>query len=108
MKIIKEGNGEERTTAPKCEVVKDSHGLTYCGDLDLLPDEEDVVIQVLKDVRAEIEAKMESIIGKYDSNTKPENMPSRKIERNNGRTEAIDIIDRKIAEVTRRIKRNER
>lgn len=105
MKIIKEGNGEERTIAPKCEVVNDSYGLTYCDNSDLLR-EEDEVIQLLNDIKAEIEAKIEPIIGKYDSNTKPENMPSRKIERNNGRTEAIDIIDRKIAEVTRRIKRN--
>ena len=59
------------------------------------------VCKVLKDVRAEIEAKMESIIDKYDSSTSPRNMPSRKIERNNGRIEAIDIINRKIAEATK-------
>ena len=59
----------------------------------------EMVLKALEDVRAEIEAKMESIIGKYDSNTKPEDMPSKKIERNNGRTEAIDIINRKIKEI---------
>lgn len=61
----------------------------------------DAVVKALKDVRAEITGNLETIIGKYDSNTKPKDMPSRKIERNNGRTEAIDIINRKIAEVTR-------
>lgn len=60
----------------------------------------DAVVKALKDVRAEITGNLETIIGKYDSNTKPKDMPSRKIERNNGRTEAIDIINRKIAEVT--------
>lgn len=58
-----------------------------------------VVCKVLEDVRAEITGNLETIIGKYDSNTKPEDMPSRKIERNNGRTEAIDIINRKIKEI---------
>lgn len=57
------------------------------------------VLKALEDVRAEITGNLETIIGKYDSNTKPEDMPSRKIERNNGRTEAIDIIDRKIKEI---------
>lgn len=61
----------------------------------------DAVVKALKDVRAEITGNLETIIGKYDSNTKPKDMPSRKIERNNGRTEAIDIINRKIAEVTK-------
>lgn len=61
----------------------------------------EMVIQALEDVRAEITGNLETIIGKYDSNTKPEDMPSKKIERNNGRTEAIDIINRKIAEVTK-------
>lgn len=59
------------------------------------------VIKALEDVRAEITGNLETIIGKYDSNTKPENMPSRKIERNYGRMEAIDIINCKIAEVTK-------
>lgn len=59
----------------------------------------DAVVKALKDVRAEITGNLETIIGKYDSNTKPEDMPSRKIERNNGRTEAIDIINRKIKEI---------
>ena len=58
----------------------------------------DAVVKALEDVKAEIAGNLESIIGKYDSNTKPEDMPSRKIERNNGRKEAIGIIDRKIAE----------
>lgn len=59
---------------------------------------EEAVLNALEDVRAEIMENIETIIGKYDSNTKPENMPSRKIERNNGRAEAIDIINRKIKE----------
>lgn len=53
-------------------------------------------LEALEDVRTEITGNLESIIGKYDSNTKPKDMPSRKIERNNGRIEAIDIINRKI------------
>lgn len=57
---------------------------------------EETVLQALEDVRAEITGNLETIIGKYDSNTKPKDMPSRKIERNNGRIEAIDIINRKI------------
>lgn len=60
----------------------------------------DAVVKALEDVKAEIEAKMESIVGKYDSNTPEREFPSRKIERNNGRTEAIDIINRKIKEIT--------
>lgn len=70
-------------------------------DLDFLTDEEKavVVIEALEDVRAEITGNIETIIGKYDSNTKPEDMPSRKIERNYGRAEAIDIINRKIKEI---------
>lgn len=55
--------------------------------------------EALKDVRAEITGNIESTFGKYDSNTKPEDMPSRRIERNNGRKEAIDIINRKIGEI---------
>ena len=57
------------------------------------------VVKALEDVRAEITGTLETIIGKYNSNTKPEDVPSRKIERNNGRIEAIDIINRKIAEM---------
>ena len=57
------------------------------------------IVKALEDVRAEITGNLETIIGKYDSNTKPEDMPSRKIERNNGRTEAIYIINRKIKEI---------
>ena len=41
------------------------------------------VLKALEDVRAEITGNLETIIGKYDSNTKPEDVPSRKIERNN-------------------------
>lgn len=37
---------------------------------------------------------MESIIGKYDSSVPTRNMPSAKIERNEGREECLGIIDK--------------
>ena len=68
-------------------------------DSEAVMDAKEAVLKALEDVRAEIAGNLEPIVGKYDSNTKPGDMPSRKIERNNGRKEAIDIINRKIAEV---------
>ena len=51
-------------------------------------------VEVLQEIREEIESKMESIIGKYDSSTPTRNMPSAKIERNEGRKECLEIIDK--------------
>ena len=48
----------------------------------------------LDKIRAEIKANMESIIGKYGSNTPTREMPSAKIERNNAREECLQIIDK--------------
>ena len=57
------------------------------------------VNDVLQEIRQEIENNMESIIGKYDANTPEHDMPSRKIERNNGRQECLAIIDKHIKEI---------
>ena len=57
-----------------------------------------VPIEVLQEIKREIEGNMESIIGKYDSSTPTRNMPSAKIERNEGRKECLAIIDKYIAQ----------
>ena len=57
------------------------------------------LIDVLQEIRQEIESNMESIIGKYDANTPEHNRPSHKIERNNGRKECIAIIGKHIKEI---------
>lgn len=53
-----------------------------------------VPIEVLQEIKREIEGNMESIIGKYDSSVPTRNMPSAKIERNEGRKECLGIIDK--------------
>lgn len=58
-----------------------------------------IPLSVIEDIKAEITGNLESIIGKYDSSTPPRDMPSKKCERNCGRQEALDIIDRKIKEI---------
>ena len=53
----------------------------------------------VKQAREEIESLMESIVGEYNSYTPERQMPSRKIERNSGRQDALDILDKLISEV---------
>lgn len=55
---------------------------------------------VLQEIRQEIECNMESITDKYDSNTPTRDLPSYKIERNEGRKECIKLIDSKIKELS--------
>ena len=56
-------------------------------------------IEMLQEIRHEIENNMESIIGIYDSSTSESEMPSCKIARNIGRQECIKLIDTKIKEL---------
>ena len=42
---------------------------------------------------------MESIVGKYNKDTPERQLPSRKIERNEGRKQCLEIIERKMHEV---------
>ena len=56
-------------------------------------------MEILPKAREEIEASMESIIGKYDSSVPKHDMPSMKIARNEARKECLDIIDRHLKEV---------
>ena len=58
------------------------------------PLHESDVIEVLQEIKREIEGNMESVIGKYDSSVPTRNMPSAKIERNEGREECLGIIDK--------------
>ena len=60
---------------------------------------ESVPIEVLQEIRQEIESNMETITGTYDASTPEYNMPSHKIERNFGRKECIAIIDKHIKEI---------
>ena len=50
----------------------------------------------LQEIRQEIQANMEDIIGHY-SNTPFKDMPSSKIFRNEGRQECLEIIDKHIS-----------
>ena len=67
--------------------------------IDIQPTIQAVPIEELQEIRHEIENNMESIIGKYDANTPEHNMPSHKIERNNGRKECLAIINKHIKEL---------
>ena len=58
-----------------------------------------VPIEVLQEIRQEIQANIEDITGHY-SNTPFKDMPSSKIYRNEGRQECIEIIDKHIKEYT--------
>ncbi len=49
---------------------------------------------ILDKIRAEIESKMETIIGRYDSTTPIYDMASYKVERNKVREECMEIIDK--------------
>ena len=60
---------------------------------------EDKSIDILQEIRAEIEASMESIVGKYNGDTPERQRPSVKIERNEGRKQCLEIIERKMREV---------
>lgn len=58
------------------------------------------VRNMMREMRHEIEANMESIVGKYDSSTPEKDRPSAKINRNIGRQECIDIINKHLKEIT--------
>ena len=74
-------------------------GYTINADIvENAPQVKAVPIEVLQEIRQEIESNMESIIGKYDSSTPKRDMPSVKIGRNEGRQECLDIIDKHLAD----------
>ena len=55
--------------------------------------------EILQEIQQEIECNMESITGKYDKSTPTRDLPSYKIERNEGRKECLAIIDDKMQEL---------
>ena len=57
-----------------------------------------IPLDLVKQAREEINAKMESIVGEYKGGTPFEQMPSAKIYRNTARKECIEILDKLIAE----------
>ena len=71
----------------------------FVKKIDDAPTIQAVPIEVLQEIRQEIESNMETITGTYDASTPEYNMPSHKIERNFGRKECIAIIDKHIKEI---------
>lgn len=59
-------------------------------------DADDLTIDVLQEIEEEILSSMESIVGKYNGDTPERQCPSAKIERNEGRNQCLEIIERKM------------
>lgn len=91
-------------TAPIAPVLKGEkvhyEGVAFVNQVLEIPAVKAVPIEVLQEIRQEIESNMESIIGKYNSSTPERDRPSAKIARNEGRQECLDIIDTHIKEIT--------
>ncbi|MCR5201830.1 MAG: hypothetical protein K6D02_01865 [Lachnospiraceae bacterium] len=85
----------EYSTDIECEMVNLMiEGIKHLPSVKQEPNTD--VITVLTEIQLKIEEHKESIIGRYDKDTKENDFPSHKIERNNGRKECIDLIQQKI------------
>lgn len=58
------------------------------------------IVDVLKEIRQEIESNIENIIGKYDATVPEHDRASMKIARNEARRECLAIVDRHLSEAT--------
>lgn len=100
MRLI-DANQIDFTIVPIAPVLKGEkvhyETVAFAKQISEIPKIKAITIEVLQEIRQEIESNMESIIGKYDSSTPKRDMPSAKIERNESRQECLDIIDTHIS-----------
>lgn len=90
MQLLKESYCNTHTEAQ----LKKNRKTIDAYDMAIKALEQESKADVLDKIKTEIESKMETIIGRYDSTIPMYDMASYKVERNKVREECIEIIDK--------------